>query len=136
MNIPPLVLNVLLCESVHRDWNRSKFYLLGVSNTLNFAEMPATLALSYLFLSFIEVNGPYNLRVEIVDVNVEHEPIFQMASRMEGFDPLKIFEFALPLIDVQFPWAGEYRLQLYIDNSLIEERKLTIRDKEGETHDG
>lgn len=136
MSVPLLVLNVLFCESVHRDRDTGKFHLLGISNLLTFSELPATLPIAQLFLSFIEVNGPYNLRIQIVDINEENEPIFQTSGRMEGLDPLKEFQFAMPLVGIEFPEAGEYRLQVIIDDQVLTERKLAVRTAEGNANHG
>jgi hypothetical protein len=89
----------------------------------------------YVFLSLIEVNGVYDLRIRLIDVDEERDPIAQTSGRLEGYFPLSLYEFAMSLSDVEFPSAGEYRLQLFAGNVQLAERKLVVFRREIVNHD-
>lgn len=126
MAIPPIVLTVMMCDAVHRDRDTGKWYLMGAFNRLSFREFPTTVPAIQVFLGLIEDNGIFDLRLRIVDVNEEDEPIHELAGQLEGRDPLKLFDFPITLANVRFPEAGEYRLQVLVAGEVIAERKLAI----------
>lgn len=130
MPIPPIVLSMLLCDAVHRDAETGKYYLIGSFASRQFDRFPAALPTVHLFLSMIEVNGSYGLSARIVDVTREDALVFETGGRLEGADPLSVFDFYFPLSGVEFTQPGVYRLQLLADGDVIAERGLLIRRRD------
>jgi hypothetical protein len=131
MPVPPLALTVMMYDAVHRDWENGKWFILGAFSRLRFSTFPSTPQRINVFLSLIEVNGVYGLRLRIVDVADDDRPVHDFAGQLDGRDPLAPFEFFIPLVNVQFPSAEEYRLQLIIDGEITAERKLVLQDTSG-----
>ena len=79
------------------------------------------------------MNGSYNLEVRIADVDEADEPVFHTSGRLESNDPLLVLQFPLPPFSIEFAKQGEYRLQLLIDGEIMIERRLTVRERGGES---
>lgn len=136
MAIPPLALSVIMCDVAYRDRDTGKWYVLGSFSKIGFVAFPGTRPLILVFLSLIEVNGVYDFRARIVDVNEANDPIHESGGRLESREPLVALEFTLSLVNVQFPEAGEYRLQILVGEEIIAERKLFVHRILGGSHNG
>lgn len=134
MMIPPIAQAVIMCDCVHRESVSGKYNLLGTFNSLAFPSFPGKLPIMFVFLSLVEVNGTYDLRIQLVDVDEEFEPIAQVSGTLVGNYPLAIYEFPLHLQDVEFPRTGEYRLQLFAHGTQIAERRLFVLHREVINH--
>src|SRR5260221_10668102 len=130
MTVPPLAQTVIMCDCVHRDRESGKFNLLGAFNVLGFPSFPGKLSVMHVFLSLTEVNGTYDLRVRLIDVDQERAPIAQTRARLEGYFPLSVYEFVMSLPEVEFPSASEYLLQVFAGDEQLAERKLLVSRRE------
>lgn len=133
MAVLPVFLGAIVCRNAVRDPDTQKFHLLGVSDYFAVPTLPARIELT-LFLSLIEVNGVYQVEVRIVDVAEDDSVIYETAGRLEGNDPIAVFQFSFPAFSIEFFKPGEYRLQLMIDGEIIIERRLTVRLSSGGDH--
>jgi Family of unknown function (DUF6941) len=132
MAIPPVLLGTLVCRNVVRDPDTHKYHLLGVSDFFAFPNLPASTEFT-LFLSLTEVNGSYNLEVRVVEVDEEDDLVFRTTGRLESNDPIAVLQFPFPAFTLEFVKEGEYRLQFLVDGEIITERKLTVRERGGES---
>lgn len=72
------------------------------------------------------------MKIRIIDVDEEKEPLFSQDGELEGNDPIGIIEMIIPIIQVTFPEVGEYRLQILADDEMISERRILVMKIPGE----
>jgi len=79
----------------------------------------------WLYVSLTDGRGKTALRVELVDVNEENEPIWEDSDYTVDFvDPRMVVEVSYPIPLVTFPEPGEYRFKLFANDEFIMERRI------------
>jgi hypothetical protein len=66
------------------------------------------------------------IKVQIVDTDELHEPLWVGESVIDFVDPRMVAELDFIVGGVRFPEAGEYRDQVYADSQFIVERRLLV----------
>ncbi len=70
--------------------------------------------------------GQVDIRVQIVDVDEEREPIWVGEQQVEFSDPRMVAESDMLIGGLTFPEPGEYRIQVFASNQFVIERRLLI----------
>ena len=64
--------------------------------------------------------------IRIVDANEERKPLIEGKGKVDFKDPRAVANLALQFHGLTFPEPGEYRVQLYCDESLLREARLEV----------
>lgn len=79
-----------------------------------------------VYIAVTNGRGTVPFRVQLVDADEEHEPLWAAESEFEFPDPRVVVEIDLAMVGVTFPAPGEYRLQLFASNELTLERRVLV----------
>ena len=131
--IDPVPLAMIVCEAFYRDLASGKSSILGVFSDVESAEFPVHISQFCVFVVLTDAEGDIELRLVLVDVDEEDEPIYDRPRTVRFRDKLSVSELLWQLDDVVFPSPREYRLQLYAGKSLIVERRILVKDSNLET---
>lgn len=125
MMSPPVPLAFLICDHVWRDPRSGQHCLLGTLSTIASSEFPATIDMAVYF-ALIEGRGKQAIRVELVDIDEERPPVFQVDAELMFNDPREVVEGAFQFTGLVLPEPGEYRLKLFVAHEFLMERSLHI----------
>jgi len=122
----PVVLVLLIADRVHRDDVSGKFHINGTRHLLRASSFPYDHPLLVVYAVLTEGRGDVTVRVRLVDVDEARMAVAEEDLVVQFPDPLREVEVAIPLQDLIFPLAGDYRLQLLVDERVLQERRLMV----------
>jgi hypothetical protein len=132
-NVPPIVLSLILSDSIHVDHSTGKRSILGVFSAIYAREFPATHP--QLVVNVELTNGHGDTAVDIKLVQVQPESVEGEMVGSARFDisfqhPRQVVGFGLGLKGVVFPQPGEYRVILECQGTILLERSLMLVHQE------
>jgi len=120
----PKGLGLIVCDWIHRDPGTGKLTLLGTFANVISQSYPFALPVIAVYGALTECLTPCTIRLQIIDVNEEREPIAKVENPCEMIDPLGVVEMHFVIGGITFPEPGEYRVQLFADNTFIMDRRI------------
>lgn len=131
----PYTLAMVICDLVHRDPGTGKFTLLGCFSAITARSFPATHPAMAIYVALTDGRGRIPIKLRLVDVDEERQPIFELATDIEFQDPRTVMELAFYVGNIVFPSPGEYRLQLKGGDTPMMERRIVLIHSSRELHD-
>lgn len=125
---PPYPIALVICDAIWKDPWTGKRTLIGLFSILHAAQFPAAHPILSIHSVVTNGRGRVSLKVRLVDVDEEREPLFEMGGDVEFTDPRMVGEFDAVARNVVFPVAGEYRVQLLANGELLMERRIIVAD--------
>ena len=123
---PPLCLALVMADAMHRDPGTGKLYILGTFSTIFASSFPSTHPLMTVYAVLTDGRGKIPIRLVIVPVEDDTDPLADAKGELEFSDPRMVVEVSLGLPGVTFPCPGEYRVQLLAGEELLMERRLMV----------
>jgi len=124
---PPLVLAMVLADTVVQDLPTGKNTIQGTYLSLDAAEFPYTHRSIVVYVALTEGYGETELRLRLIDADELRPPLFELEATVEFSDPLTEVEVVFAHPKVVFPEPGEYRLQLFGAGEPLREWRLDIQ---------
>ena len=124
----PYPLAMVVCDGVWRDPYTGKYTLLGIFSALGGTSFPLAHPIITVYISLTDGRGRIPIRLQLVDVDEEREPVFCKEEELDFADPRSIFEICMMFGNIQFPEPGEYRLKLFAGTEFIIERRILVVD--------
>jgi len=109
----PDVLAMVLSDGILRDVLSGKHYIQGTYSAIIAPEFPWRHGPVAVYVAITRVRGKIPLKLRLVDVDEEHDPLFEITLELDSPDPLLVGEAIFGHPAVVFPAPGEYRLQLF-----------------------
>lgn len=122
----PDVLAMLVCDQIITDRLTGKQSLIGMFSRIHAIGFPATHPQLCVFVALTDGHGKTDLTIRVVDSNEARPPIVEGKGSVAFKDPRTIANLFLQFHGLVFPQPGEYRVQLYSDNSLLREARLEL----------
>jgi len=129
---PPIVLAMVPADRILVDVATGKNTVEGTFQSLSATVFPFVCQRFAVYVVLTDGYGETRVRLVLVDVDEEREPVFEMETMVEFSDPLAVAEVAFTREVVAFPEPGEYRLQLFAANEPLMERRVQISFREDE----
>ena len=123
---------MIVCDMVWSDPYTHKKTILGAFSNLVATAFPVIHPVMAVYLVLTECLGKMPIRIRLVNVDDEGDPLCEITSELDSPDPRAVIDAVFVVAGVVFPAAGEYRLQAYAgDEFLIERRILIINPETG-----
>src|SRR5262249_215710 len=123
---PPLVLAMVLADTVVQDLPTGKNTIQGTYRALDAADFPYVHPSMVVYVALTEGYGPTEVRLRLSDAHEPRPPLFEQEATVEFPDPLAEVEVVFAHRNIVFPEPGEYRLQLFGAGEPLRERRLDI----------
>ena len=123
---PPDVLAMVLADAILQDFASAKFFIHGTYSGIFAQQFPLIYPAISLYLAITNGHGKTEMKVRLVDVDENREPVFEATAGLDFADPLQVLEMVFVARNVRFPEPGEYRIQLLGAGQLIRERRLQV----------
>jgi len=119
---------MVICDGIWRDFGTGKRFILGCFSVLHARRFPATHPVMGLYVAITNGRGTVPVKVCLVDVDEEREPLWFAEGEVEFSDPRAVIEMDFMMAGVTFPAPGEYRFQFYASGALIMERRILVNE--------
>ncbi len=126
----PVVLAFLVCDQIYTDHGSGKSSLLGLFSAMSVKELPTTVDEMCVYAVLTEGRGTQQLTVRIIDAAESRDPLIVAPVELEFRSPLDTEVLRLRLMDVTFPIAGEFCVQIHCGAALLAERRIVIEFEE------
>ena len=127
--IPPVLLSAIVCDRVIFDKVTGMPSLINIIQAINAPKYPIRNFLVF-FCELTNGHGKTQTSIRIVDAQDDNKVIFEQKGTVEFRDVKQIVTLAIALQGIAFPQPGEYRFQLYAEQSLLCERSVICRKVE------
>ncbi len=131
---PPDVLAMVLADTVLHDVASGKFYIEGTYSVIFAQEFPLVYPSIVVYLSITGGHGRTPVKMRLVDVDENDDPIFEAEGQFDFADPLQVVDMVLVGRGVRFPSPGEYRIQIFGAGQFLRERRLQVIPAPGTEH--
>lgn len=125
MNEAPLGIALILCDSIITDAKTGKNSLIGLFNNINCTALPSVHARFCVFAQLTNGQGKQNIDVRCQSLRDE-EIIFQTGGEVAFQNPNQVIEIQFELINLTFPHAGMYSVELEAEGLLLIESRFNV----------
>jgi hypothetical protein len=126
--LEPDVLSLLICDQIITDRLTGKSSLIGLFSTVHATRFPATQSQLCVHMSMTDGRGKTPVTIRIVDSEEARPPIVEGKGIVDFKDPRAIANLSLQFYGLVFPAAGQYRVQLFADGTLLREGRLQLME--------
>lgn len=127
----PHVLAMIICDMVLDDRISGKKSLIGLFDAIAASSLPCLVNELFVFVALTEGHGDQMIHLRCVKAS-SNEELFDTETEVNFPDPLSVVEVNFGLCGCEFPEVGEYRFQLFANDSLLCERKFHVTEVEHE----
>lgn len=134
-NLAPYPLALVVCDGIWIDPYTGKKTLIGTFSALGGSEFPLRHPILAVYICLTDGHGQVRLNLQLIDVDEEREPIFDLKEQVRFDDPRAIVEATFHAAGIELPEPGEYRLKLFGNDEFLLERRILVfgyHDEENE----
>ncbi len=117
---------LVVCDQVIREAGTGKHSLIGIFSHLGANRFPAVHPRLAVYMALSDGQGEVPVRLSIVDARDSSRCLVQAETVVPLADPRSVAEAAIDFANLVFPAPGDYRVQLYADDTLLMERRLVV----------
>lgn len=122
--ITPLPLALVICDGFWRDPYTNKLTLIGTFSAIGGGRYPLTHPILTVYACLTGGRGRIPIRIELVDVDEQRDPVLVQEGEVEFTDPRQVVELTFEAAGLKFPEPGEYRLKLLANREFLMERRI------------
>jgi hypothetical protein len=130
---PPILLALMLCDTIIREDGSHKYSLIGTFNSIFARSFPCVHPSLSVYLALTDGRGQVPCTLRMVELESGKE-LFALKGTVDFRDPTGVAEIPFQIHQVQFPKPGEYALEFHAEGEMLGTRKLRVqmaRTKEG-----
>ena len=124
---PPYALAIMVCEGTYRDPQTGKRIVIGCFSGIAAHEFPAMQPTMVVYAELTNGRGAAKIRIQLVDVDEEREPICTVELEADFSDVRAVVEVQCDMGATIFPEPGEYRIQVFANDKFVIERGIVAQ---------
>jgi hypothetical protein len=125
--VAPILLSAIICDRVIFDRLSGMPSIINIIQTINAPKYPVRYNQLIFFCEMTNGHGSTKIKIRLVDLNDQDRVIFEQGQSVDFKDVRQIVTVAINLMGIFFQHTGEYRFQLFADETLLGERSVTCR---------
>jgi len=125
--IAPILLSAIVCDRVIFDRLSGMPSVINIIQTVNAPRYPVRHDQLIFFCEMTNGHGSTKIKIRLVDLNDQDKVIFEQAQSVDFKDVRQIVTVAINLMGIVFQHTGEYRFQLFANDTLLGERSVVCR---------
>jgi len=124
--VKPLLLALVLCDSVIREAGTNKVSLIGIFNGIFGQNFPITHPSLCVYIALTGGHGrtACKLRMTCMDTNAV---IFELPGQIEFGDPTNVGEMIFQWNQIRLERPGVYAFEFWVDGELLGSRRLVAQ---------
>jgi len=126
-HISPILLSSIVCDRVIFDRLSGMPSIINIIQTINAPKYPVRHDQLIFFCEMTNGHGVTRLKIRLVDIENQDKVIFEQGQPVDFKDVRQIVTVAINLMGVVFQHTGEYRFQLFANDTLLGERSVVCR---------
>ena len=124
----PYALALVVCDNLHRDFGTGKVTILSTFSNMISRTFPFTHPIICVYAALTSGRGKGKLKIVLSDVDDEGPVLREMFCDVDFVDPIAVLEVCVGMPMIQFPSPGDYRLQIYFEETFLMERRIIVLD--------
>jgi hypothetical protein len=125
--IAPILLSAIVCDRVIFDRLSGMPSIINIIQTVNAPKYPVRHDQLIFFCELTNGHGSTRIKIRLVDIENQDRVIFEQGQAVDFKDVRQIVTVAINLLGVVFQHTGEYRFQLFANDTLLGERSVVCR---------
>ncbi|MGA2172377.1 MAG: hypothetical protein ABSG82_05105 [Sedimentisphaerales bacterium] len=125
--VAPILLSAIVCDRVIFDRLSGMPSVINIIQTINAPKYPVRHDQLIFFCEMTNGHGSTKIKIRLVDLNDQDRIIFEQGQSVDFKDVRQIVTVAINLMGIVFQHTGEYRFQLFADDTLLGERSVVCR---------
>lgn len=125
--VTPILLSEMICDRVIFDRLSGMPSIINIIQTINAPRYPVRHDQLIFFCEMTNGHGSTKIKIRLVDLTEQEKVIFEQAQPVDFKDVRQIVTVAINLMGIVFQHTGEYRFQLFANDTLLGERSIVCR---------
>jgi hypothetical protein len=125
--VGPILLSAIICDRVIFDRISGMPSIINIVQTINAPKYPVRHDQLIFFCELTNGHGNTRIKIRLVDIANQDRVIFEQGQAVDFKDVKQIVTVAINLMGVVFHHTGEYRFQLFANETLLGERSVVCR---------
>jgi hypothetical protein len=126
-HVAPILLSAIICDRVIFDRISGMPSIINIIQTINAPKYPVRHDQLLFFCEMTNGHGSTRLKIRLVDIESQDKIIFEQGQSVDFKDVRQIVTVAINLMGIVFQHTGEYRFQLFANETLLGERSVICR---------
>jgi hypothetical protein len=126
-HVAPVLLSVVICDRVIFDRITGMPSIINIIQNINAPQYPVRHNQIIFFCEMTNGHGNTRLKIRLVDLDNQDKIVFEQSQVVDFKDVKQIVTVAINLMGIVFQHTGEYRFQLFADDTLMGERSIICR---------
>lgn len=126
--VTPILLSSIICDRVIFDKLTGMPSVINIIQTINAPKYPVRHDQLIFFCELTNGHGKTNTKIRLIDIEQQDKVLFEQSGVVEFKDVQQIVTLAINLRGIVFQKTGEYRFQLFAENTLLGERRVICRE--------
>ncbi len=127
--VKPIVLAIILCDTVIREQGTNKLSLIGTFNGIFANNFPCTHPSLCVYIAITEGRGRVQCKLRMIGLD-DNDMIFDLPGQIEFGGPASVGELVFQLQQIRFPKPGVYSIEFWTGSELLASRKLNVQKVE------
>ena len=125
--VAPILLSAIICDRVIFDRITGMPSIINIIQTINAPKYPVRHNQLIFFCELTNGHGSTRLKIRLVDLDNQDKIIFEQGQSVDFKDVRQIVTVAINLLGIVFQHTGEYRFQLFANETILGERSVMCR---------
>jgi hypothetical protein len=125
--VTPILLSEMVCDRVIFDRLSGMPSIINIIQTINAPRYPVRHDQLIFFCEMTNGHGSTKIKIRLVDLGEQEKIIFEQSQPVDFKDVRQIVTVAINLMGIVFQHTGEYRFQLFANDTLLGERSIVCR---------
>jgi hypothetical protein len=125
--VAPILLSQMICERVIFDRITGMPSIINIIQNINAPAYPVRQNQIIFFCELTNGHGNTNLKIRLVDIDNQDKVVFEQAQVVNFKDVKQVVTLAINMMGIVFHHTGEYRFQLFANDTLLGERSIICR---------
>jgi len=126
---PPVLVSIVVCDSVYNDASTGKTALVGIFNSITAGQFPMTHNRCCVFVSVTDARKETQFRLRIVHSESEKIVIEMKGPASKDTTPLHMCDFCFELNNLVFPEPGVYLVEFWGDDKILVQRPVRLVER-------
>ena len=127
--VSPILLALVLCDTIIREAQTNKLSLIGTFNGVFASNFPCTHPTLSVYIAITEGRGKVPCKLRMTCLSTD-KVVFELPGQIEFGGPTSVGELVFQLQQIRFEQPGVYAIEFWADGELLGSRKLNAQKLE------
>ena len=120
-----MMVAMIICDQIITEMGTNKKSIIGCFNNVFSPTFPCVHPTFFVFIMLTNGRGGFKTKLKCINEK-DNSVLFEVGGSVIFNDPMQTAEIAFKLVNLTFPNAGSYAIQLWCDDDLLMPRKINV----------